>query len=44
MQYVRRDLTGEGSDHGLVVGGETQITDVLSVRFVPFLNEDDETP
>ena len=32
VQYVRRDLTGEGSDHGLVVGGETQLVEGLLLR------------
>ncbi|MCY4605963.1 MAG: hypothetical protein OXE49_17165, partial [Gemmatimonadetes bacterium] len=32
IQYVRRDLTGEGSDHGLVVGGETQLVEGLLLR------------
>ena len=32
VQYVRRDLTGEGSDHGLVVGGETQLVEGLQLR------------
>ena len=32
VQYVRRDLTGEGSDHGLVVGGETQVVEGLLLR------------
>ena len=27
VQYVRRDLTGEDSDQGLVVGGETQLVE-----------------
>ncbi len=32
VQYVRRDLTGEGSDHGLLVGGETQLVEGLLLR------------
>ena len=32
VQYVRRDLTGEGSDDGLVVGGETQLVEGLLLR------------
>ncbi len=32
VQYVRRDLTGEGSDHGLVIGGETQLVEGLLLR------------
>ncbi|MDE2699243.1 MAG: hypothetical protein OXI23_10270 [Gemmatimonadota bacterium] len=32
VQYVRRDLTGEDSDHGLVVGGETQLVEGLLLR------------
>ena len=32
VQYVRRDLTGEGSDQGLVVGGETQLVEGLLLR------------
>ena len=32
VQYVRRDLTGDGSDHGLVVGGETQLVEGLLLR------------
>ena len=32
IQYVRRDLTGEGSDDGLVVGGETQLVEGLLLR------------
>ena len=32
VQYIRRDLTGEGSDHGLVVGGETQLVEGLLLR------------
>ena len=32
VQYVRRDLTGEGSDHGMVVGGETQLVEGLLLR------------
>ena len=32
VQYVRRDLTGEGSDDGLVVGGETQVVEGLLLR------------
>ena len=32
VQYVRRDLTGEGSDDGLVVGGETQLMEGLLLR------------
>ena len=32
IQYVRRDLTGEGSDDGLVVGGETQVVEGLLLR------------
>ena len=32
VQYVRRDLTGEGSENGLVVGGETQLVEGLLLR------------
>ena len=32
IQYVRRDLTGEGSENGLVVGGETQLVEGLLLR------------
>ncbi len=32
VQYVRRDLTGEDSDQGLVVGGETQLVEGLLLR------------
>ena len=32
VQYVRRDLTGDGSDDGLVVGGETQLVEGLLLR------------
>ena len=32
VQYVRRDLTGEGSEDGLVVGGETQLVEGLLLR------------
>ncbi len=32
VQYVRRDLTGEGSDQSLVVGGETQLVEGLLLR------------
>ena len=32
VQYVRRDLTGEGADDGLVVGGETQLVEGLLLR------------
>ena len=32
VQYVRRDLTGEGSDQSLVVGGETQLVAGLLLR------------
>ena len=32
VQYVRLDLTGEGSDHRLVVGGETQLVEGLLLR------------
>ena len=32
VQYVRRDLTGEGSYHELVVGGETQVVEGLLLR------------
>ena len=32
IQYVRRDLTGEGSEDGLVVGGETQLVEGLLLR------------
>ena len=32
LQYVRRDLTGDSSDHGLVVGGETQLVEGLLLR------------
>ncbi len=32
VQYVRRDLMGEGSDDGLVVGGETQLVEGLLLR------------
>ncbi len=32
VEYVRRDLTGDGSDHRLVVGGETQLVEGLLLR------------
>ena len=32
VQYVRRDLTGEGSENGLMVGGETQLVEGLLLR------------
>ena len=32
VQYVRRDLTGDGSEDGLVVGGETQLVEGLLLR------------
>lgn len=32
IQYVRRDLTGDGSENGLVVGGETQLVEGLLLR------------
>ena len=32
VEYVRRDLTGDGSDHRLVVGGETQLVAGLLLR------------
>ena len=32
VQYVRRDLTGEGSENELVVGGETQLVEGLLLR------------
>ena len=32
IQYVRRDLTGDSSDDGLVVGGETQLVEGLLLR------------
>ena len=32
VQYVRRDLTGDGAEDGLVVGGETQLVEGLLLR------------
>ena len=32
VQYVRRDLTGDGSENGLVVGGETKLLEGLVLR------------